>query len=128
MEIKFWTRYLFAVLIILSGIYYATAQMSDVPFILSDSQMEQLSGVTEYKGWECITVLGCPEVLCNPKNLKRVYSNDDCTTCETAPNNNNVSCTYTGKCYTCLTIYYKKKCGGKFDYRESEYTWLRSCD
>ena len=53
MEIKFWPRYLFAVLIGFSGIYYATAQMSDVPFVLSDSQMEQLAGADTYAGWRC---------------------------------------------------------------------------
>lgn len=128
MEIKFWPCYLFAVLIGLSGIYYATAQMSDVPFVLSDSQMEQLTGADTYEGWTCNEMEPCQDVLCNSLNLKRVYGNTGCKSCETAPNNNNVSCTYEGKCYTCLTIYFESECGGWFDYRESEYSWLRSCN
>jgi hypothetical protein len=128
MKIKFWTGYLFAVLIILSGIYYATAQMSDVPFILSDSQMEQLTGAEELEGWICTTIPGCPDVLCNSLNLKRVYGHS-CKTCETAPNNNNVSCTPNeSRCTTCLIIYYENECGGWFDYQESERTWVNKCD
>ena len=84
MEIKFWPRYLFAVLIGLSGIYYATAQMSDVPFVLSDSQMEQLAGADTYAGWICKEMKPCKDVLCNSLNLKRVYGSTGCKSCETA--------------------------------------------
>lgn len=44
MKTKFWSVCTIAVLALLGGVYFSTAQMSDAPLVLSDSQMEQLSG------------------------------------------------------------------------------------
>lgn len=51
MKAKFWSVCTITVLTLLGGVYFSTAQMSDTPLVLSDSQMEQLSGTRV--DWTC---------------------------------------------------------------------------
>ena len=84
MKTKFWSVCTIAVLALLSGVYFSTAQMSDVPLVLSDSQMEQLSGTRV--DWRCQEFEACDTVSCDSETLVRQEGIDGCYSCETYPN------------------------------------------
>lgn len=117
MKTKFWTGYLLATLFLLSGVYFITAQISDVPFVLSDTQMEQLSG--SLLDWECTEMAPCINGIapCHNNTLMEIEGYTGCYTCETAPN---LTCYYEDKdnrglshCRTCVVRYFRKTCETK---------------
>lgn len=123
MKTKFWTGYLLTMLFVLSGVYFVTAQMSDVPLVLSDTKMEQLSGTLT--DWDCIKFSPCANVPCNNNNLMEVRGISGCYSCETSPN---LTCFYkdVGDCDTCVAFQYEDRCGG--DLLRSLYTTYRECE
>ena len=113
MKTKFWTGYLLAVLIMLSGVYFVTAQMSDAPLVLSNLEMEQLSGTLT--DWDCVEMEACTSIPCNNNNLQEVKGFTGCYSCETTPN---LVCFYLDKdihgreyCVTCAIYQYEHTCG-----------------
>ncbi len=100
MKAKFWFCYFIATLVILSGVYMGTADMSNAPLVLSDLQMELLSGTEMLMDWECIFMDPCQDMPCNNNNLLEVDGVTGCTGCEVAPN---LNCYLKGDIITCVT-------------------------
>ena len=120
MKAKFWTGYLFAMLVMLGGVHFLTAQMSDTPLTLSDSQMEELSGTLS--GWNCISATPCAAVSCTSNTRTKTSSGNSCTTCET---DTNATCfPQVLNCTTCTVTVYQSGCSGaSYTYHE----WVRKC-
>ena len=109
MKAKFGSVCTIAVLTLLGGVYFSTAQMSDAPLVLSDSQMEQLSGTRI--DWTCQHFAPCSNITCNSTNLITQTGYTGCYSCETLPND---TCYYAGYwCTTCVWLQYHATCGGK---------------
>jgi len=121
MKKKFWSLYLLGVFLLLGGFYWSTAEVSDVPLTLSDTQMEQLSG--SLYDWDCIGIPPCSNVPCDNNTHTEESGMNWCTTCETDPNN---TCYYLSTyCTVCFVKIYYEDCSGDFDwYTES---W-RECE
>ena len=108
MKAKFWSVCTITVLALLSGVYFSTAQMSDAPSVLSDSQMEQLSGTRV--DWTCKRFQACTSISCNSTNLITQVGINDCYSCETQLYDN---CYYSFQiCYTCVWQQYASRCRG----------------
>ncbi len=108
MKTKFWSVCTITVLGLFGGVYFSTAQMSDAPVVLSDSQMEQLSGTRV--DWTCKEFQKCTSVQCNSTNLITQTGISGCFSCETYAND---TCYYAYmQCSTCIWVQYKNKCGG----------------
>lgn len=112
MRTKFWIGYLLFVFAMLGGTYFVTSQTLEVPLVLSDSQMEQLSG--SLLGWECTEMEACMNIPCNNNNMLKVQGYSGCWSCETAPN---LTCYYEDKdkrglphCKTCAVYQYSQAC------------------
>lgn len=118
MKTKFWSVCTIAVLALLGGVYFSTAQMSDAPLVLSDSQMEQLSGTGIRMDWDCVYADLCTSIPCDEDTLIETVAGDStCTLCETEENN---TCDSLGHyCVTCTVRQYINSCSGSYDfYRE----------
>ena len=121
MKTKFWRLYLPIVFLFLGVVYWSTAEMSDVPLALSDTQMEQLSG--SLIDWDCIAIPPCGGVPCNNNNHVEVVPMWWCTTCETDPSN---TCYYeVTYCTVCQVRIYYEDCSGQYD---SYYESWRECE
>lgn len=108
MKTKFWSVCTITVLALFGGVYFSTAQMSDTPLVLSDSQMEQLSGTRV--DWTCQEFKPCARVTCNSTNLIEQIGHDGCYSCETYPND---TCDYAAsECSTCTWVQYETRCRG----------------
>ncbi len=122
MKTKFWSVCTIAVLTLLGGVYFSTAQMSDAPSVLSDSQMEQLSGTLV--DWTCQEFEACDDITCKSTTLVRQEGIDGCYSCETYPND---TCYYAySSCYTCFWVQYKTICSGKI--LNTGFEEYRECD
>jgi hypothetical protein len=109
MKTKFWSVCTIAVLALLGSVYFLTAQMSDAPVVLSDSQMEQLSGTRV--DWTCKEFEACDNITCNSTNLVKQTGRTGCYSCDTLPND---TCYYSRiTCSTCAWVQYKRRCGGE---------------
>ncbi len=107
MKTKFWSVCTIAVLALLGGVYFSTAQISDAPLVLSDSQMEQLSGTRV--DWTCQQFQPCIDVSCNSSNLYEQTGISGCYSCETYAND---TCYYSNRqCSTCRWVQYRVHCG-----------------
>ena len=124
MKTKFWIGYSIAVLITMGCAYFVTAQISEVPLVLSDSQMEQLSGALT--DWDCVQMESCTSTSgCNNNTLLSIIGSVNCNSCETRPN---TTCFYPNDvayCVTCTVIQYKHRCGGKIE--ETNETKYKEC-
>ncbi|RKU33246.1 hypothetical protein C6499_01835 [Candidatus Poribacteria bacterium] len=129
MKTKFWIGYLFSVLVMLGGVYFVIASMSDAPLVLSDSQMKQLLGSDDtYTHWTCTQMEACFSAACLQDTLRERTGVKGCYSCESTPNNNNSTCTYLDDyCNTCITVQFVDKCGGEVDEKASEETSYRKC-
>ena len=108
MKTKFWSICTITVLVLLGGVYFSTAQMSDAPSALSDSQMEQLSGTRV--DWTCKEFEACDDITCNSTTLKEQTGRTGCYSCETLPND---TCYYSRlSCSTCTWVQYRSRCKG----------------
>ncbi|RKU31295.1 hypothetical protein C6497_02045 [Candidatus Poribacteria bacterium] len=94
-----------------------TADMSNAPLVLSDLQMELLSGTEMLMDWDCIFMDPCQDIPCN-NNLLQVDGVKGCKGCETAPN---LTCYLIGSitCDTCRVWQYQTSCS---DIPELVYT------
>ena len=122
MKTTFWSVCTLAVIALFGGVYFSTAQMTDAPVVLSDSQMEQLSGTRT--DWTCQHFPACPNITCTSANLVMQHGFTGCYSCETQPNDTCSYSTYT--CKTCLWAQYHAQCGGKIVISGLE-TWHK-CD
>lgn len=123
MKTKFWIGYSLTLLIMIGCAHFILAQTSEVPLVLSDSQMEQLSGALT--DWDCVRMEACTSIPCNNNNLIRVVGSTNCNSCETSPN---TTCFYRDDraiCYTCTMYQYKDKCYGEVE--EVNETKYREC-
>ena len=122
MKAKFWTGYLFAVLVMLGGVHFLTAQMPETPLTLSDSQMEELSGTRG--GWNCVWATPCVAVSCTSNtHTKTSPGSSTCTTCETDINASCYSSSF--DCTTCTVTVYRSGCSGA---SETYHEWVTSCN
>ena len=122
MKTKFWSVCTITVLALLGSVYFSTAQMSDAPSVLSDSQMEQLSGTRV--DWTCEEFTACSNITCNSTNLIRQTGYTGCYSCDTLPND---TCYYASvTCRTCRWEQYRTSCGGRIlSWGQEEYN---ECD
>ena len=116
---KFWRVYLIAVSLLLGGIYFSTAQMSDVPLVLSDTEMEQMSGTLF--DWDCIYADLCDTIPCTSSSLTSTKPGaSSCTLCETLPNDTCYPESY--HCITCTVRIYHNSCSGSYSEYSSRVT------
>lgn len=108
MKTKFWLVYFLAVLPLICGIYFATAESSDVPLALSSTQMEQLLGSDI--NWACNELQPCSDIPCDNNTLESWEGFTGCHTCEYEPNE--VCYKKTSYCVTCKHWQYDPDCNG----------------
>ena len=125
MKTRFWGVYALFAVVLLGAVYFSTAQMSNVPLALSDTEMETLFG--GLSNWKCyIFPPECTTTPCNNNTLTEIHGNTWCKACETSPGS---TCTHTVPktyCQTCAATFYSDVCHGTV--ASVNATHYRGCD
>ena len=121
MKTKFWSVYALTMLVLVGGVYFATAKMATLPLVLTDAEMTQLSGALI--DWNCNSISPCMSIPCTGNTHTQVSSGSTCTTCE--PSTNDTCYPSGNSCPVCFVYTYYSGCSGDFESYSEKY---KTCD